>query len=388
MPTGQDVAVRSEPAHPGIAPAAGPRFVLARVTEARSDDVNAFYNAFTGKTRSMAAYRWEFAAAPGGPALAWAITDTVSGRIVGHHGLIPTPLLRRGEVVPAARTENTMVDRTLRQKIFYPGMERRALVEARQVLSVLYTVDATQPGPLRLRLGYRRIGRWTLFLARVEAGYLAALLRRARARLGVSVPDAVVAGVAWVAARAWAATGWRRCASVPVEVAEIADIDAIAEEYERFWMRARAQYDTTIERSLAFLRWRFRDNPYLRFRTWTVRRAGALRAVVIGHAHALWGATALFIDDIVVGQYDEAGFAEALAALDRLDRGAGAVVVMTLANDTPLHRALRSRFPWQGKATASVGRRLFGEMMALEPDDGGDPWYVTPAFTEGLNTSR
>ena len=393
MPTTQDVAARPEPVPPAVdtaaAPAgAGPRFVLARVTAARAEEVNAFYNTFTGKTRSMAAYRWEFASAPGGPAIAWTITESGSGRFVGHHGLVPTPVLRRGEVVAAARTENTMVDRALRQKIFYPGMERRALAEARQALAVLYTVDATQPGPLRLRLGYRPIGRWTLFLARVEAGYLAALLRRARARLGVSVPDAVVGGLAGAAARGWALAGWRRRASVPAEVAEVADIDAIADEYERFWMQARPQYDTTIDRSLAFLRWRFRDNPYLRFRTWTVRRAGALRAVVVGHAHALWGATALFIDDIIVGQYDEAAFTDVLACLDRLDATAGAVVVMTLTNGTPLHRALRARFRWQAAAARRIGPRLFGEMMALEPDDAGGLWYVTPAFTEGLNTSR
>jgi len=375
------------PDAPAASPGEGPRFVLARDRGERAAEINALYNRFTGKRRSMDAYQWEFYAGPAGPALIWTITEAATGQIVGHHSLVPTPLARRGQVVPAGRTENTIVDRSVRSKLFYPGMERRALAEATQTLDVLYTVDATEPGPLRRRFGYRPVGRWTAFLAKIEPAYLRALLQRARGRLGVAVPDWALGGLArgagWT--QRLVRMGGRSTGSAAV--AEVADLGVIGAEYDAFWTAARPLYDVTIDRSLAFMLWRFRDNPHLRFRTWTIRRDGRLEAVVVGHAHALGGATALYVDDIVVGRYDEAAFAAVLACLGRLDARAEAIVLMTLAIDTPFHRALRRRFPLQAAVLRRVGHRVFGELMALEPD-GGAPWYVTPIFTEGMNTSR
>jgi hypothetical protein len=62
---------------------------------------------------------------------------------------------------------------------------------------------------------------------------------------------------------------------------------------------------------------------------------------------------------------------------------------MTLAIDTPLHRVLRKRFPWQARALDRFGEKLFDELLALDKTtDEKRPWYVTAIFTEGMDTSR
>ena len=374
------------------APASGkrPAFVFARDCGERASEINDFYNGFTGRSRSMAAYQWEFYAVPSGPALVWTITDATTQEVVGHHSIIPTPLVRRGRTIPAGRTENTIIDPAVRTKLFYPGMEKKALVEARQTLGVIYTIHSTGPGRLRERFGYRPVGRWVAYLPKAGAKYLNALLRRGRDRLAPRVPDVLLTAMATVIGRVHVLGGRFQGAPQSADVSEIGDVTAIGTEYEAFWSRARRGYDLTIDRSLDFLRWRIADNPHLSFRTWTIRRDGELEAVVIGHRHTIGAAAALYLDDVIVGDYTDAAFDRVLACLPRLDPTADALVLMTLAVDTPLHRAVRRQFPLQAWLLDRYGHRLFDELLALDTEDasGGGPWYVTPVFTEGMDTSR
>jgi hypothetical protein len=368
-----------------------PRFVFARELGRRAEEINALYNRFTGKSRTLDAYHWEFYRNAAGPALIWTITEAATGRIVGHHSIIPTPLVERGTLITGGRTENTIVDRGFRHKIFYPGMEKKALAEALQTFRVLYTVraNAFSPGPLRRRFGYKPVGRWTVYLARIGPEYLRGLLERAVSRRPGWRPDLLLTVVAQCIGRAYRAGSQLGRRSVPWDVAEASDVTAFADEYERFWGEARERYDLTIDRSLGFLRWRFRDNPHLKFRTWTFRREGRLQAVVIGHAHTLGNASALYVDDIIVGEYEQAVFHATLACLPKLAPELDAIVVMTLATDTPLHRALQRRFPLQSFLLGRLGPKLFDEMLALDQDGTiSQPWYVTPIFTEGVDTSR
>lgn len=363
-------------------------FVFARDHGQRAVEINDFYNGFMRLARPMAAYEWEFQCGPGGPALIWAITETATGRVVGHHAIIPTPMVRRGDVIAGGRTENTIIDPAVRTKVFYPGMERRALSEALQGMDIIYTIHSKGPGRLRERLGYTPVGRWVVYLPRVGATYLEALLKRVRERLPVIPPVALVGAVARLAALAHGAFSSRQ-PPAGVEIAEIEDITEIGDEYEAFWENARGGYDTTIDRSLAFLRWRVADNPHLRFRTWTVRRGGRLLAIVVGHRHRMGAASALYVDDIVVGSYGAGDFEIAVDCLRALAPEAESVVLTTLATDTPLHRVLRRRFPLQARVLDRLGGKLFDELLALDKTaDGSGPWYVTAIFTEGMDTSR
>ena len=91
-----------------------------------------------------------------------------------------------------------------------------------------------------------------------------------------------------------------------------------------------------------------------------------------------------------MGQYAEAEFTAVLRCLQALDPTADAIVLMTLATDTPLHRALQRRFSLQARLLRRLGPRLFDEMLVMDRDGigGNAPWYVTAIFTEGMDTSR
>ena len=270
-------------------------------------------------------------------------------------------------------------------------MEKKALAATLRVLRVIYTIHSTGPAKLRLRLGYRPVGRWIVYLPKVGSAYFHALLKRGCSALSLKVPAAMLAVLAAVTGRLHSAVAWLGRQPKDFEVAEISDITVVAQEYERFWNRARQQYDLTIDRSLDFLRWRVVDNRHLHFRTWALRRQGGLG----GHRHRSSAPSgrrfALYIDDIIVGEYGDASFAAVLSSLPDLDPSADATVVMTLAVDTPLYRVLRRRFRLQSLLLDRFGHALFDEMVAMLDKDGvaGDgPWYVTPIFTEGMDTSR
>jgi len=367
-----------------------PRFAFARQRGERAAEINDFYNGFMKLARPLTAYQWEFRDCLGGPALVWAIIDRESDRIVGSHCIVPTPLVRRGVDLSGGRTENTIIDPAVRTKVFYPGMEKRALGEARQSLQVLYTIHSNGPGKLRERFGYISAGRWELYLPKVGSGYLLMLLQRGRKALPWQLPDGLLRIAAQAGAWLLRVVQRQRAGVAGLEVAEVAGLSTIESEYVEMWREARSSYDLTIDRSIDFLRWRISDNPHLGFRVWTLRRSGQLLGVVIAHTHRIGAAQALYIDDVIVRRYDDEHFDIAVRALERLDAGLDTVTLQTLSCDTPLRRALQRRLPLQAAGLRNWGAKLFDELLVLnhaEPQRR-EPWYVTAIFTEGMDTSR
>lgn len=376
----------------GVAPETGARpFVFVRDRGELATGINALFNRFTGRRRSPREYQWEFYECLPPGAHVWAIVDNATGEVVGHHGIVPTPMVVQAEQISGGRTENTIIEPAVRKKIFYPGMEKRAFGEAVRDFGLLYTVHASGPqGRIRERLGYRPVGRWSVYLPVIGRRYLAVLVGRLRDRLVPRAPDLLVRLAASVAATTLAAAALfeRRPGTSTCEVVD--DLAAFRHEYEALWAEARVGYDVSIDRTWEFLRWRVLENPNLQFRLWALRRNGRLEGVVIGHRHILGEAWALYIDDLIVRRYDEAAFAEMLRWLPFLEPQADAVVLMTLSNGTPLHRALERRYPLQSWVLRRLGVRVFDEVVAYDRDGrcGDRRWYVTALFTEGLDTSR
>lgn len=380
----------AEAVSPVSEPPARP-FEFVRDDGGRAEGINALFNRFTGRSRTAEQYHWEFYECPEPGAHVWAIVDTAGGRVVGHHGIVPTPLWVGDRVVAAGRTENTIIEPAVRAKIFYPGMEKKAFREALQSFAVLYTVHGSgAQGRIRERLGYRPVGRWNVFLPMVGRAYLRPLLIRLCGRVAPRLPNAVPAAAAAFVGAAAAVRRTLRRRPRGSECSEVVDLGGFEKEYRQFWEAARPGYDVTIDRSWEFLQWRVFGNPNLRFRVWAVRVAGRLEAVVIGHRHQLGAASALYVDDVLARSYEARGFRAALRWVPWLAPEADAVVLMTLDAATPLRAALRRQHPLQAIALDRLAPRVFDEMVAFDRDGAcaGRPWYVTPLFTEGLDTSR
>lgn len=378
-------------AAPPTADEAKPRYRFVRDHGERAAQINVLFNEFTGRQRSLEAYRWEWFEGHPGPAFIWAILEPGTDRVVGHHGIVQTPLVVRGATVAAGRTENTIIYPEVRKKIFYPGMEKKAFTEVLASLALLYTVhNSGAQGKIRERLGYRPVGRWAVFLPVVRAGYLMPLLERVRARLAPWAPKWSVGLLAGGADRGLSIGRRFRRPPGDVTAERVDDVDSLRAEYEPMWSSARGAYDVTIDRSWEFLSWRVFRNPNLRFEVWALRRAGTLIGVIIGHRHHLGSSYSLYVDDIICRGYDDRDFGAAVRWLPFLMPDADAVVVMTLDVDTPLRRALAAAHRVQNALLARLGVKLFDELVAYDRDAivAGARWYVTPIFTEGLDTSR
>lgn len=368
-----------------------PVFRFVRDHGERAEAINELFNRFTGRQRSMAAYHWEWLEGVPGPGFRWVILEPDTERVVGHHGIVQTPIVSRGRAIAGGRTENTIIYPEVRKKLFYPGMEKKAFTEVLRTLSLLYTVHASgAQGKIRERLGYQPVGRWRVYLPVVRAGYLEPLLRRARERLAPWAPAAATSVAARLAGGLLGLGRLWRSAPTDVTCSEAGDAETLRAEYEILWQEARGSYDATIDRSWAFLSWRIFHNPNLRFRTWLLRRDEKLIGIVIGHVHRLGTASALYVDDIICRDYGDRDFDAAVRWLPFLMRDADAVVVMTLDVDTPLRRALDRRHRAQALLLERLAARLFDEVVIYDRDSqcAGDKWYVTPIFTEGLDTSR
>ena len=366
-------------------------FEFVRDDGSRAEGINALFNRFTGRSRTAAQYRWEFQEGPPPRAHVWAIVDTASGAVVGHHGIVSTPIVVAGETVTAGRTENTIIEPAVRQKIFYPGMEKKAFKAALEEFAVLYTVHGSGPqGRIRERLGYRPVGRWNVFLPAIGSGYFAVLLARLRDRVAPGLPEAVVRFAAGLVGAAAAAGRVLRRRPRVTTCTPVEDVAALEAEYRELWAEARGACGVTLDRTWEFLCWRVFGNPNLRFATWAIRRDGRLEGLVIGHRHRLGHASAFYVDDIVLRRFDEPAFAEAVRWLPFVARGHDACVVMTLDAPTPLRAALRRAHRLQALVLDRLAPRVFDEVVVYDRDGrcGATPWYVTSLFTEGLDTSR
>jgi hypothetical protein len=285
------------------------RFFLRPTQANDAPALNALYRRLTGIERTIDQWRWEWIDCPEGPAPSWVIVDRASDAVVGHHGVVPIALRLGASPIIAARTENSMVEPSIRTRLRYPAMEARLLAELLKRFELIYTTAGKGPqGELRKRLGYRPAAQWRTFTAGTTPGYVAgriagragaALLGPVGRLVGTATPDQTLVDADDIAAVAKLVAGW----SEPAAIAPV--------------------------RSAEFLRWRLTDHPFHGTRLGLVRRGDATVAFIAWHEAAGPGGTLeVHVDDLVAAGNDAHAMRDALRLLHRRYRDRPARVLV------------------------------------------------------------
>lgn len=125
--------------------------------------INQLYRILTDRNRNHKQYAWEWLQNPYEINSKWVIYEK-NGRIVGHHGLIPTPVYVFDKTYLAGKTENTMLHPDYRGKHVYFQFEKKFFEEAKEYYQILFTTTGQgAPGKLREKLGYKKLGNWDIY---------------------------------------------------------------------------------------------------------------------------------------------------------------------------------------------------------------------------------
>lgn len=346
-----------------VAPTMSDPFEVRATDPADAPALNELYFRLTGLRRSIAQWRWEWLECPQGPAPSWVIVDRASGRIVGHHGVVPIELALGGRRIAAARTENTMVDPEFRTRIRYPAIEARLLRQLLTRFDLIYTTSGKGAhGLVRRRLGYTAAGTWRTYTVAMTLGYAAARLAGPAAGRAVSPLGLIRRGPG----RRWA-------------LAEADDIGRVAS------LCAEWADGTAIGplRTAELLAWRLLRHPFHQIQLALARENGRDRAFIAWReAAGPRDALDIHVEDLCAAENDPATMRQALCLLAHRYRSRAArVTLRTLAIDRPLARAARPLRPlWLGREAAENGAELLIRSDRVLPM----PWDATMVLAEGI----
>ena len=86
---------------------------------------------------------------------------------------------------------------------------------------------------------------------------------------------------------------------------EFVQVEGFGKEAGEFWERVKEKYPITIERSAAYLNWRFSNHPVFDYKMFEVRKEGRVEAVVVLHFEEADGFRVARIVDFVSGDRAE-----------------------------------------------------------------------------------
>lgn len=356
--------------------------VITFISDDDIQEANEFHNRAYGGDRSIAQWRWQFDRLIGG-VRPFAVAKS-DGRIVGTQALMPITMLTPSGTVLTAKSEETLVDPSMRGKGVFQSMYRPLLDLAKTngVQAIWGFTPAYKPFEA---LGFTVPARTSQLVLPFSARAVDILGPAAGVRGWRRL--ALRAGIAGATVVSAARLGLPRRQIDGVELSVIDQApqaaDALCKEFVNSWG------GVTIYRDHSYLRWRYFENP-------------AIRATVLGayRGQKLVGLMAFSLDSSAVGYIVDAlvpRSPDARAILSllltnsvRMLRAAGAVAVRSWqVNGHPCDTLLRD-------VACSLGffhvRRGEPVVIRVEPDASADPallewdgWFVTRAFTQGEN---
>lgn len=362
------------------------------------------YNKITGRCRTAEQHRWEWLDTPQGIGSIWVITESESGKIVGHHGLTPIKADYFGQNLLLGKTENTI----LHQKYLGTGIyfihEKKFLQEAMKRFDLLYTTFAHgTPGKIRRKLGYKAVGKYLTYIKATRNMYLKktmdSLIQRKIANSALNIFCKYISHIFSYPLMIFFSKWGKIDKSITFEVVE--DIDTIDSEIDQFCDRNKGKFGITINRTSKYLKWRIFKNPNVKYKFLLARKFGKLVGYVITKSSAT-DVNKCEIVDLVCEQNNEIIFNTILKATVRrlMETKVHAVSFTTLDSNNFLNRRLiKNGFLPVQKIAAFVRKHLTSDISCEESVllvkvinknissikiYNPACWYYTDLFSEGI----
>jgi hypothetical protein len=361
--------------------------------------INRLYRAITGRDRSAAEFAWEWLdtwAGRGSMNLVFDLDRDEGDQLIAQYSLIPTPLSVWGRPMVAGKTENCMSHPDYRGTGLYSAHERACFEEEKKKYSFFFTtageVTSGAVGSVRQRLGYLPFDNWGKYTIWLRNSLLREELGAKVADRGgvVNVLTPMLGGLLATVLQAYSHLRRRRTCGYRVTIH--GPSNAPMEELVSLWERNRKLYGISVDRTVAYLRWRIDDDPYIDHEYLTMYGDDGLLGYVISYVQS----DTLYVVDLLVDGASTELFRHLLAALTQRGRELGVARIRCLAlrRSRLLPRVLRSA-GFLDTAELSPAALIKGvpprQFFVYIPEDlRHDPrvsdraeWYITELVLEG-----
>ena len=363
------------------------------------------YNNITGRCRTIEQHRWEWLETPNGIGSIWVITESGSGVVVGHHGLIPIKLDYFGKIYLIGKTENTILHPKYLGTGIYFIFEKKFLQAEEDSFDLLYTTFANgTPAKIRKKLGYEVVGKYITYTKVIKSTYIkqkiASLIENNIANNGLKIFLETISHLLSYPLTLFFSKKGK--IDENLRITKLDNIGSFFEEIDNFWDRNKAKFGITVNRSSEYLKWRIFENPNIKYEFLVATHIGRVIGYVITKLSKSEVNSAAVVD-LVCEQNDEVLFNSLLnAAVSRLiNANVCSVSFTTLDSKNFLNKCLPKNgfLPIRRKAscirkrfnsdTSSEGLVLLAKVINKNMDIkkilNADYWYYTDLFNEGID---
>ncbi|MCP5081781.1 MAG: GNAT family N-acetyltransferase [Alphaproteobacteria bacterium] len=365
-----------------------PRFRLA--TPADGPKCNDFHNRVYGKTRPLDGWAWEFCKDRDAEGPLPFVLIEQDGQVLGTQAYIPIEFIDQDGVFPTGKSEETLVDASLRGQGMFPKLYEHLfqVCEARQVHGLW---GFTPAGKAFRKVGFETPSKVSQLLKPLKSDFVArALAASSETEPAPSLKNRLL-GLAALAASKARVPG---TADSQITIEPLTKAPEWAGDLSRRFVAAWG--GTTLHRSKAYLQWRFLANPYAECALWGVYDGGAPVGLF---ASSLHGKLVYLVDVIIAPSPSDTGDTgdsarteRALDAmfhkLEALGKQAGASGIRGWhGSDHPFSAKVAARAKAAGWFHFKKGHEIVlwrnGALGANRLPANTGEIYITRAFTEG-----
>ncbi len=362
---------------------------LTSGTEDDWEQINDLYFQISGRKRSREQFNWEWLNTADGTGSMWTILERPTGRIIGHHGMIPIPIHVSGRTLLAGKTENTMVHPDFRKKIYYPSFERMALSDAKKRYQVMFTTAGRgAPGMIRTRMGYELLGNWCLYLLNASPAYQRAMFTQQSISSGYRkyIPPSVMSGLFRVY---HTIRNPFRIIANGFNLNKINEINKFIDAMASFWKNNRQYYGITIDRNIKYLKWRIEQNPYNKYKLYEFQDSKGIAGYAILREkiekNNPKSFVKHFIDDFIVRNNDWKLYKRCIDLLIKRLKESDLLTCRTVYLDDSFNKALQfcQLYPWRSMSKRAV-ENSSPFLVYYNTEVTSKKWFITELLTEGV----